>query len=65
MGDLSDFQRGEIVGVRLAGASTTKTVTVYPKRQFPELWRRTQIMDRRHQLRGTKIKWKYIEEDCV
>jgi len=27
MGDLSDFQRGRIVGVRLAGASVTKTAT--------------------------------------
>jgi len=25
MGDLSDFQRGQTVGTRLAGASVTKT----------------------------------------
>jgi hypothetical protein len=27
MGDLSDFERGQIAGARLAGASETKTVT--------------------------------------
>jgi len=28
MGDLSDFQRGQIVGVRLAGESVTKMATL-------------------------------------
>jgi hypothetical protein len=28
MGDLSDFQRGQTVGERLAGASVTKTATL-------------------------------------
>jgi len=28
MGDLSDVQRGQIVGARLVGASVTKTVTL-------------------------------------
>jgi len=28
MGDLSDFQRGQIVGARLAGASVTKMTTL-------------------------------------
>jgi transposase len=27
MGDLSDFQRGQVISVRLAGASVTKTAT--------------------------------------
>jgi hypothetical protein len=28
MGDLSDFQKGQVIGARLAGAYVTKTVTV-------------------------------------
>jgi IS30 family transposase len=28
MGDLSDFERGQIIGVHLAGASVTKTATL-------------------------------------
>jgi len=28
VGDLSDFQRGQIFGARLAGASVTKTATL-------------------------------------
>jgi len=37
MGDSKDFQRGQIVGGRLAGGSVTKTVTLYPEQQFPSL----------------------------
>ena len=38
MGDFSDFQRGQIVGVRLAGVSVTKPATLlYPEQQFPSL----------------------------
>jgi len=53
MGDSSDSQRGQIVGARLAGAFATKTATMYPQQQFPRLRRRTQIMGRHRQLRGT------------
>jgi hypothetical protein len=28
MGDLSNFERGQVIGVHLAGASATKTATV-------------------------------------
>ena len=36
MGDMSDFQRGQIVGVHLAGASVTKMTTLLGE-QFPRL----------------------------
>jgi hypothetical protein len=54
MGDLSDFQGGQIVGVHLAGASVTKLATLLgvSKQQFPRLLQYTQIMERHHQLRG-------------
>jgi len=35
--DLSDFQRGQIFGARLDGASVTKTATVNPGQQLPTL----------------------------
>ena len=36
MGDMSDFQRGQTVGARLAGASVTKSAILlsYPEQQF-------------------------------
>jgi hypothetical protein len=47
MEDLSDSKRGQIVGAHLAGAS------VYRERQFLRLCRRTRIMGRQRQRRGT------------
>jgi hypothetical protein len=55
MGDLSDFEREQIVGTRLAGASVTKLsyYQVYRERQFLRLCRHTRIMGKQHQRRGT------------
>jgi len=52
MENLSDFQRGQIVGVCLAGASVTKAATLLgaSEQQFPRLWWHTKIMERHHQL---------------
>jgi hypothetical protein len=51
MGDLSDFERRQMVGAPLAGTSVTKTAT-YQERQFRSLCHHTRIMGR-HQQRGT------------
>jgi hypothetical protein len=50
MGDLSDFERGQIEGVRLVEASVTKTATILrvSERQFLRLCRHTRRVRRQH-----------------
>jgi hypothetical protein len=52
MGDLSNLQKGLIVGARLAGASLTKMVTSLgvSRAAVPKVRTGTQIMGRSHQL---------------
>jgi arginine/ornithine N-succinyltransferase beta subunit len=55
MGDLSNFERGRIVGARSVGAAVTKLERyyVYRERQFLRLSQQTRIMGRQQQRRGT------------
>jgi hypothetical protein len=55
MGDLSNFERGQIVGVHLAGASVTKITTLLgtQRETFLRLHWHTWIMGRQHQQRRT------------
>jgi hypothetical protein len=66
MGDLSDIQRGRIVGARLAGASVIKTVTSLgvSRAEVRKVIIAIQIMGRRHQLRvNSGRKQKFSKND--
>jgi hypothetical protein len=57
MGDLTDFQRGQIVDARLAGASVTKTATLLGvSRAGVYKVMMTYIMGGHHHLRGIVVK---------
>jgi len=57
MGDLLDFQRGQIVGVCLAGASVTKVATLLGvSRAAVYKVMTTYVMGGHHQLRGIVVK---------
>jgi len=51
---MSDFQRGQMIGARLAGTSVTKTATLLgePREQFPRLWQLTHVLGRHHHPSG-------------
>jgi len=53
MGDLSDLQKGQIFGARLAGGSLTKTATSLSvsRAAVPKVRTTIQIIERRYQLR--------------
>ena len=66
MGDVSDLQKGQIVGARLAGASVAKTATSLGVSiaAVPKVTTATHITGRRHQLReNSGQKPKYSESD--
>jgi len=57
MGDFSDFQRGQIVGARLAGASVTKMATLLGvSRAAVSKVMMTHIVGGHHQLRGIVVE---------
>ena len=57
MGDLLDFQRGQIVGVCLAGASVTKMATLLCIQSSSfQGYGDIHIMGGHHQLRGIVVK---------
>jgi hypothetical protein len=58
MVDFSDFDGGQIIGARLAGASVTKTATLLgiPRATVLRLCWHTRIVGRQHQRRGTVNK---------
>jgi hypothetical protein len=66
MEDLSNFERGQIVGACFAGVSMTKLphYEMYPERQFLRLCQRTQIVGRQHQRRGTG-EYQHWHKDIV
>jgi hypothetical protein len=73
MRDLSDFERGQMIGAFLAGASVTKTTILLSASRATvlRLCRQTRIMGRQHQRRGTvgkinidRKRSSYIEKDC-
>jgi hypothetical protein len=58
IGDLSDFERGQVIGARLAGASVTKTDTLLGisrarERESLRLCRHARNMGRQHRRKGT------------
>jgi hypothetical protein len=56
--EMSDFQRGQTIGARLAGTSVTKTGTLLgvPRQQFPRLSQHKHVMGRLRQLSGTEAE---------
>jgi hypothetical protein len=67
MGDLSDFERGQIVGARFTGVSLIKMLHyyVYREREFLRLCRSTQIMRKQHQRRGTVGEIQHWQKETV
>ena len=67
MGDLSDFQREQIVGVCLAGASVTKTATLLgvSRETFYKVMTKYTHHGRTSSAKRNSGRKPGIEEDCV
>jgi predicted transcriptional regulator len=67
MEDLTDFERGQIVGMRLGGTSVIKTATLLgvSRATVSKVMSATRIMGRQHLRRGTVGENQHLQKEIV